>query len=283
MFIIAMGRSGSTLLHEVLSRHPRAAFLIDPANRHPEQPVRTRALLRAMDLPLVGPRIAIRTWPDECWPFWEHQCPGFSVPGRDLLASDATAELKQRVAGAMAARTTRRRSRLLLKITGWPRIRFLAEVFPTARFVHLVRDGRAVAASQIERPWWTGRRGPEHWAWGPLPPAYREQWERSDGSQMVLSAIAWEMVLDAIEECKQEVEPSRLMEMRYEDLCRDPRRRLEQITDFFELAWVPGLDAELRRRPIDDRNLTRRDAIDSPSWSALGSTFTQHLARYGYT
>jgi hypothetical protein len=87
--------------------------------------------------------------PAEYYPFWEHHRKGLSVPYRDLLASDVTERTKRRVRAAVSELTTEQNDRLLLKITGWPRIGFLAEIFEGAKIVHVVRDGRAVINSQL--------------------------------------------------------------------------------------------------------------------------------------
>ena len=64
-------------------------------------------------------------------------------------------------------------------MTGWPRAGFLHAVFPDARYVNVIRDGRAVANSWLQMDWWLGYRGPEHWHFGPLSDEHREVWERS--------------------------------------------------------------------------------------------------------
>jgi len=170
----------------------------------------------------------------------------------------------------------------MLKITGWPRIRFLAEIFPDARFVHLVRDGRVVARSQVEQSWWTGADGPERWAWGPLPERYWRQWLGSRRTQVELGAIAWEMALDAVADCKRALDPSRLFEVRYEDLCREPRSVTEEMLAFLELGWTDEVEAKLRGKSIENRN-DARGPIESDEWRDLGPIFKQLLALYDYT
>jgi hypothetical protein len=277
MFIVCAGRSGSTMLHRVLSRHPSVAWLDNCDDRFPNWTLPTKIIRPLRELPMIGPRIASRHGPRECWQFWDHHCPGFSVPERDMLASDVTPEVKRRLPRVLQARTTRRRDRILLKLTGWPRIRFLREIFPDALFLHLVRDGRGVALSVIEQPWWTGARGPEHWAWGPLHSPYRERWEASGKTEGELAGIVWQMTLDAIDQCKREIDPAQLLEVRYEDVCRDPEARLVEILGFFDLERASEIDSFVERHPMVNRNQP-----GSPKWSRLEPLLGDYLARYGY-
>jgi hypothetical protein len=91
---------------------------------------------------------------------------------RDLLASDAMPWVARRFRSFFSDRALVQGKPLFLhKFTGWPRTGFIRAVFPDARFIHIVRDGRAVVASEIRTSWWGGYLGPEHLGVGPLPPA----------------------------------------------------------------------------------------------------------------
>jgi omega-hydroxy-beta-dihydromenaquinone-9 sulfotransferase len=274
MIIVTAGRSGSTILHRILSRHPSAAWIGNYDDRFPNWALLSKVIRALRELPVHVP---VRHRPLECWQFWEYQCPGFSVPKRDMLASDVTPEVRLRLQKALRARTTRRRDRILLKITGWPRIRFLREIFPDALFLHLVRDGRAMALSTIRQPWWVPGEGPEGWPWGPLSSPYRERWEASGKSQPELAALAWQMTLDGIEECKHEVNSDQLLEIRYEDLCRDPEVVVGEILRFFDLGWAKRIASFLHVNPLVDRTDS-----SSPDWAVLEAMLAKYLARYGY-
>jgi hypothetical protein len=89
-------------------------------------------------------------------------------------------------------------------------LQLLGQAFPNARFVHLIRDGRACAAS-FHRRW--GRR-PE------------------------LTIYRWKKV---VEEGRRQGESlgERYMELRYEELTRDPERWMRSICEFLGLDFVP--------------------------------------------
>jgi hypothetical protein len=149
IILVGVGRCGSSLVHRLLAHHPRVAWISGLANKLPGQPWINGAFMRAIDLPGVEPLLTRWIAPSEHYVFWERNFSGFRTPFRDLVADDLTVETAARLRRAFRPALTARRDRLLLKVTGWPRIGFLHEVFPEARFVHVVRDGRAVANSLL--------------------------------------------------------------------------------------------------------------------------------------
>jgi hypothetical protein len=72
-------------------------------------------------------------------------------------------------------------------------------VFPEARFIHVIRDGRAVANSWLQTSWWTGYQGPSRWYLGPLPEPYATEWETSDHSFVLLAGLGWKLLLDGFD------------------------------------------------------------------------------------
>ena len=114
----------------------------------------------------TGPRLIergrLRVAPSEGWQVLERQVsPILSRPHRDLLATDLTPWLERRLRRFFERRiAAQARPVFLHHVTGWPRARLLQAAFPEARFIHMVRDGRAVANSWLQTSWWTGYQGP---------------------------------------------------------------------------------------------------------------------------
>ena len=111
--------------------------------------------------------------PGEYYNFWDTHAYGFSETCRDLVRSDVTPLVKKQVRAALEPMLTPSRNRLLVKITGWPRMGFLNEIFEDAKFIHIVRDGRAVASSLLHVHFWNGWHGPQSWRAGLLPQKIR--------------------------------------------------------------------------------------------------------------
>lgn len=92
----------------------------------------------------------------------------------------------------------------------------LAELFPEAKFVHIIRDGRAVALSYLERPEW----GPETMAEAAHHWKNRVRRGRAGGGV---------------------VGPDRYMEVRYEDVVADPEAVAREVCSFLGLSFEAGM------------------------------------------
>lgn len=282
VFVVGAGRSGSTMLMKVLSHHPRIAWLSPIAHRYPLRLDLQRRVLEALDAPLIGSSVRDRFGPREAYGFWEAHSPGFRTPHRDLVATDVTASRREALIAAVGATRTARRDHFVAKITGWPRVSFLRAVFPDARFIHLVRDGRPVAASfaRMTVEAWPGWRGPAHWRFGLLEPRYQELWDRAGQSFLVLAGIQWMLVLDAIERIRAEAGAA-LIDVRYEDLCAAPAATIDAILRH------GGIEpSEAVHRAVDPdlgaRNDGWRREYAADQQTLLTAALAEHLARYRY-
>jgi glycosyltransferase involved in cell wall biosynthesis len=114
-------------------------------------------------------------------------------------------------------------------------LRKIAAVLPTARFIHLIRDGRDVAAS-LRKLWW-----------GP-------------GDDIEAQAIDW---LWRIREARQQAQVCpHYLEIRYEDLVRDPRATLEKVCGFLDLPYTSAILEYHRRAGERLDELSGRPALD---------------------
>lgn len=95
------------------------------------------------------------------------------------------------------------------------RIPLLARLFPTARFVHVVRDGRDVALSMLD----IGRL------------------HRRSASP----ALVWRRQVARGRRAGRALGPDRYREIRYEALVEDPERELRALCGFLDLPFDPSV------------------------------------------
>ena len=286
-FVLGTGRCGSTLIHEVLARHPEVGFLSNLEDRLPAAGRLTRWNREIYDRVPPGwtRKGRLRFAPSEGYRALATEVsPLLGMPMRDLTGADVTPWLAKRFHQFFAERAeAQNRPVFLHKFTGWPRAGFVQHVFPEARFVHVVRDGRAVASSWLQMPWWLGHRGPEAWQWGPLPPAYAAEWEASGRSFVVLAGLAWKMLIDAFEEARQAIGPEHWLDVRYEDVLADPAGEMARMLEFLGLPPDRVFDTRLEAYRFQaGRSDAFRRELDDRSLAMLQASLAGHLRRYDY-
>ena len=286
-FVLGTGRCGSTLVHEIIARHPDVGFVSNLQDRVPQLPLPSR--LNNDIYRRVPERFTtkgrLRYAPSEAYRALDREVsPVISAPLRDLLAEDVTPWLEQRFRSFFERRAAAQGRPLFLhKFTGWPRYGFVHRIFPEARFIHVVRDGRAVANSFLQMPWWQGYRGPDHWNWGPLSEADAREWEESGRSFAVLAGLEWKLLMDAFESARDLVPAARWMEVRYEDFVAEPREYMRAMLDHLGLDWTPAFERGFRRYRFDAgrRDAYRRD-LGIHDLAMLDASLTPALERHGY-
>ena len=249
---------------------------------YPDRPWMNRWAVTAMDNPLLHRLFGWKIRPMESYEFWDRHAYGFSEPCRDLVRSDVSARVKRQLHQALGAQLTRRRNRLLLKITGWPRIGYLHEVFEDARFIHIMRDGRAVASSLLHVDFWRGRYGPQGWRAGLLSPEDQALWESYDRSFAALAGIEWRIQMRAMDAARKQLDPRLFMEVRYEAFCEQPMETFRRVLEFAELPESRALERAVRNEKIRSTSNRWRDDLVPGQQMILDDVLRDDLRRYGY-
>lgn len=130
--------------------------------------------------------------------------------------------LKEFMGDFYAAIATAKNKSICIEQTPWygQRIDVLEDLFPTAKYIHMVRDGRDVAISFSRTPWW--HNNIEH------------------------NLVRWAAEVDRIQRLSNRMlSPERILTVRYEDFVDAPHAKLEEICSFLGVAYEPSmLDAQ---------------------------------------
>lgn len=159
------------------------------------------------------------------------------------------------------------------------RVRFLHALFPEAYFVHLLRDGRAVAASILKRRR-QDNNSLKQW-WGVQPPGWKSM--RSE-PPLKQAAWMWTQCLSRIRDDASVLPNGHFLELEYEALARSPERELRRFFAFADLEPQEFFTTEHQQqlekvRPPQDSWQTR---LEDDQIALLEDVLAPTLQRCGY-
>ncbi len=282
IFVVGVGRSGSTIFHRMLSDHPNIALLSRLCNIYPDNIFLNRLLMKTIDYPIIGGYLLKKIKRGEYYDFWEYHCKGFRAPDRDLLPDDVNKKTKNKIKNLLSQTLTKKRNRLLVKFTGWPRMGYLHEIFNDAKFIHILRDGRAVANSLINVDFWRGWSGPENWRWGDLTSTQMEEWKRYDGSFIALAGIQWKILMDAMENAKKYINSDNFLEVKYEDLSSNTLKVFKNVIQFSDLDWSRDFEKSINNYVLSNKNYKWKEEFTDKQQNIIENVLHDYLKRYGY-
>lgn len=208
-FIVGSGRSGTTLLQVMLATHPEITL---PNETGFYSLIRRKNLRRLGELTTpeafaAGFDAALSHWrfrefgvePERVQQLCQHRSPSWET----LFLAILTAVAEKRGASRIGEKSPRHIDYLGL----------LARRFPDARFIHMIRDPRAVASSY-----------------------HRTFGIRSIGAKCQL----WKRAIEQHHRFAVAL-GDRYMTVRYEDLVGEPERQLRAVCDFLECQFSPAM------------------------------------------
>jgi hypothetical protein len=193
------------------------------------------------------------------------------------------------------------------------RVDFVRAVFPDAKLIHLIRDGRDVAESarrMWQAPIETGRildklryfplralptyakdyalayvgrhfsREQRVQSWGPRPVGL-DEYARTH-SLLATCGFQWRRSVESALTALDRVPPVHVLEVRYEALVANPEPTMASVMEFLDLDF-PRVAREHARRRILDSNVGKwRTALDESERRELHGEIGERLRALGY-
>lgn len=262
--VIGAGHSGTTIVYRMLAMHPEVTWFSQYSPRVLLGSPQTRAAAGRMD------RLLRRLFPHHDWKKvqhargWRRMVPAPIEAHRIweyLMSDDATAPDRIRsvlVAACAAAGLPA----IAVKPPGRYRSRcapLISAAFPQSRYLHVARDGRAVALSVSQK--WSKREG-------------------GHGEAVLRSgAEHWTQALRQIQQYEHRLP---IAVIRYEALCADVHGELRRALEFVGLDQdrFPYKRLPSKLRSTNDARLRRATPDDL---AVIEDLLGDDLRRYGYT
>jgi hypothetical protein len=157
------------------------------------------------------------------------------------------------------------------------RIDYLRRVFPDARFIHVIRDGRAVVSSTVAQIRSRPRRAKQPMGGFCRPPGWRTLL-RDDLIEQ--TALQWQAIVRHVRERRVTL-GSDYCEVRYEELCERPREVYRRLFAFAGLATGEAQLAGVPERPLE-RSDGWRERLGGEEIATIEKTAGDLLAELGY-
>ena len=232
IFIIGAPGSGTTLLYNTLCTHRDLAYVtlnmlragIHKRGRFVGE--RRSALFKTQNL---FHRDQASNVPHEANAFWIRYFGTYNY----LTENDFTPEIAAYyMKNVMAVQSLWKRPRFVNKnLQHCVRSRMLDRIFPDAKFVHIIRDGRAVAYSILNKK---GGANPTMFLLS-LKKILGDRY-RPERSELFNYGMAWAELITKAREASA-FGPDRYYELRYEDLITRPHDEIKKVTDFCGMDW----------------------------------------------
>jgi omega-hydroxy-beta-dihydromenaquinone-9 sulfotransferase len=295
IFFVGMGRSGTTVMFQAFAAHPDLAWFSQYLNRQPRFPI-VAVLSRIADWsPSMRQATSrsdqhhawlerLRVGPAEANTVWQRCCGKDFIYGYQLGVQATAAEhrcLRRMVSSVLRYQG---KPRFAAKLTGPARLEYLMSIFPDARFVHVIRDGRAVVRSLMRVPFWRDTWRMDRPAWhGGLGDRELGQWEAYERSPLALAAIQWRAVVRSARQEAARFAPARYSEVRYEDFIADPHTALDELAGVCDLPSSQAPHQFLEERiELRDMNVQWRSVFTDDELQMLNTVMGDTLEEFEY-
>jgi hypothetical protein len=267
-FLLGAGRSGTTLLYKLLCLHPKVAYVSNYEKKLSWLPdglvsgtfANRAAIKRKAWFDRGNAYFVSRPWVKRLVPtpvegeFAYAACGVPLVPEADYLPDSATRDC---LSNRFEKIRVRSRADVLVskRTANNRRVPTLRAIFPNAKYVHLIRDGRDVAHSLSQVEWWD-----DHVLWWDGRTA--KDAEASGCDRLLLCASNWVHEIAALTSGMANLPEGQVLEIRYEDLLDDPEGQLTTILNFLGIPVTETYLTLVRSLQLSHR---------PPAWSNVWS------------
>jgi len=277
IIFIGAPRSGTTIISEIIMQHPDLAW---PSNYQEALPAFPGVnYLRQFfenrlwsvsgnkqQLHATSPLNKYYFKPSECYRMWEYITGDNINFSRGFLINEKAENLQKQFIRNYFSKMVKgqNRKRLAFKITGPPRIGYLLDIFPDARFVLIRRNYIPTISSLLKVGFWSDLGMKKLWWTGPNNEK-EKQWAVDHGNEPELLAAFQLKKIHWAEKLEIDKYKPDLLEINYEEFVSAPGENINKILIHCELSYDKRIDSYLEKNPVISRNKSDNEYFDKES------------------
>jgi hypothetical protein len=147
----------------------------------------------------------------------------------------------------------------------------IARTFPRARYIHLVRDGRDLAFKQHltdDPKRKLGKNLLSHIGAMDLP-------------HHLQAGLSWAFQVDRFDEFRKKLNPAQILDMRFEDMCREPMAAMQNVCSFLKIPMTAQCRTYITEN-LDAAKIEQYKNEDPAKIRAVEEKISTTLKRYSY-
>ena len=244
VIFLGTGRCGTTIISEIIMRHPYLAYVSNYQIWFPSFPqINVLRFLfenklwnfRGQKKQLNQVKILnkLSFYPVENYKWWGRITRGKMDMSRDFLLDKVASKDDKKFIRSYLAKLVRYqgKKRLCLKLTGPSRVSFIQSIFPDAIFVYVNRKDVPTIKSFLKVPFWKSRGESQLWWKGAYSEKELQLINENENNGLFLTAFQIKKLKQVFEYEKKAFNPS-VIEISYEDFIEDPNKEISKILKF---------------------------------------------------
>lgn len=213
------GRSGTTLLANILSLHKDLTWVSTYVNKFPKHLYLTKLnkILEVPQVEKIGRTRKQLPGPSEAYRFWLHYIPEFNENTIDTISERSANNALKAI---KSIQSYANKDRFITKITGFSRYQTISALFENPKILWIDRDPKSVIASYYKQKW-----------------NYKNKIELFENTPKEELIRFYTNKYKSFIEDRQRFSEFPLLIVTYEDLVADPIVFFEKVCDFMELPY----------------------------------------------
>jgi len=268
IFIYGPGRSGTTLLYNILALYPGLSWISGYVNRFPN--LHHLSFLNKIQHFHKVEKFSrnLKKWPrpSECYNFWYYYFPSFSMPKthKEKNLNDNLVSCVNSINGILKQHGGKR---FITKLTGDHDLTKLEQIFVEPKIIYINRDPRAVVMSYFRRKWTF------HGKVGPLGESNLKDLLRQYAQQYIYIYYASAKILPKLNS----------ITVKYEDLIRAPEKFFHNLLEFVDLEFSAKFKRTLLSWELEKKtNLKWKSELSVENCQYLEALLSDICCELGY-